>query len=141
MGLCKHANRRTRELLRHELHHHCHERECGCGRRYLMMELFYKPSDQIQDQHDLGIFVKLSRTYCTACVAGQGGYRHRSERLWYHYHHWTEERLGMNRLVTIRSCSSTPEGTALIADVQRNLHSQHTVKHATNIEEQIEKMQ
>ena len=55
----------------------------------LIMEFIYKTTDQIKDGHDLGIFVRLKRSYCTACVAGQGACQHKAERLWYQYHHWT----------------------------------------------------
>ena len=63
----------------------------------LMMELEYEKSNQIKNAHNLGIFTQVCRTYCMACVAGRGHCRHRAERLWYQYHHWTKERLVVDR--------------------------------------------
>ena len=51
----------------------------------LMMELEYAATNEVKDGHSLGIFTKLGRSYCTACVAGQGACRHRPERLWYQF--------------------------------------------------------
>ena len=62
----------------------------------VIMELIYKPSDEIEDIHSLGVFVRMGRSYCVRCIAGQGSCHHRSERLWYQYHHWTEDRLGID---------------------------------------------
>ena len=56
----------------------------------LIMEMEYQKSDQIENGHNLGIFSKMLRSYCTKCVAGQGKCRHKSERLWYQYHHWID---------------------------------------------------
>ena len=50
----------------------------------LIMELEYAPTDEHSHGHALGVFVRVLRTYCTACVAGQGdSCRHAPERLWY----------------------------------------------------------
>ena len=59
------------------------------------MELQYQETDTIENGHGLGIFLKLSGSYCTACVAGQGLCRHQGEQLGYQYHHWTKEHLGV----------------------------------------------
>ena len=45
----------------------------------LIMELRYKKSNQIEDGHDLGIFVQMGRSFCTSCVARRGNCRHCSE--------------------------------------------------------------
>ena len=71
----------------------------------VIMELTYKQSNEIEDGHSLGIFVQMGRSYCGGCVAGQGACRHRPERLWYQYHHWTEDRLGIDRPGTLGICS------------------------------------
>jgi len=54
----------------------------------LLMELQYKTTNENEHKHDLGVFEKMTRSYCTACVAGQGACCHGSERLCYQYH-WT----------------------------------------------------
>ena len=107
----------------------------------VIMELLYKPSDDIKDSHDLGIFTGIGRHYCTNCVAGQGNCRHKAERLWYQLHHWTPERLGIERPSTIDACSWHPGGTALVSDVRKKIYSQQSVKFELSIAEQKKKME
>mmetsp|Transcript_23314 Transcript_23314/g.55028 ORF Transcript_23314/g.55028 Transcript_23314/m.55028 type:complete len:627 (-) Transcript_23314:557-2437(-) len=42
-----------------------------------LIELLYEDTDRETSRHDLGVFVKVGRTYCTKCVAGQGDCRHK----------------------------------------------------------------
>ena len=83
----------------------------------------------------------MTRSYCTACVAGQGACRHRSERLWYQYHHWTPERLGVDGPPTLDSCSwaTSDSEKTLVCDVRQNIYEQQSVKLAKTLEAQKEK--
>ena len=105
------------------------------------MELVYKPTCQMTDCHDLGIFVSFKRSYCTACVAGAALCRHKPERLWYQYHHWTDQRLGIDRPSTLDVCSWLAGGKVLCCDVEKKLSDQQTVKHESTLEEQTAKNQ
>lgn len=107
----------------------------------LMMELFYKKSDEIELGHSLGVFTTMGRSYCTSCIAGLGNCRHRSERLWYQYHHWTPERLGIDRPSTLLACSWAPGGKALVCDVRAKIHEQQTVKMEATIKGQTAKLE
>ncbi|KAL7537896.1 hypothetical protein ACHAXR_008146 [Thalassiosira sp. AJA248-18] len=107
----------------------------------VILELGYKPTCEMTDCHDLGIFEVLKRSYCTACVAGQADCRHKAERLWYQYHHWTEERLGIDKPPTLDACSWSAGGTALCCDVEKPLHSQQTVSLERTLDKQIAKIQ
>jgi len=107
----------------------------------VIMELIYKPSDEIEDGHSLGVFVRMGRSYCVRCIAGQGSCRHRSERLWYQYHHWTEDRLGIDRPSTLGVCGWAPGGKALVCEVRQPIHAQQAVKHELTISEQKKKME
>ena len=106
----------------------------------LIMELRYHKTDEIADGHGLGVFVELLRTYCTDCVAGQGCCRHKSERLWYQYHHWTNERLGIEKPATLEVCSWAPGGRVLCSDVRQKIYSQQTVKYVGSLKAQKEKI-
>jgi len=106
----------------------------------LIMELQYKKTDMIENGHDLGIFVKLTQSYCTSCVAGQGLCRHRGERLWYQYHHWTEERLGVDRPPALDVCGWSNGGKALSCDVRQKIHEQQSVKMAKTLVDQTAKI-
>jgi hypothetical protein len=107
----------------------------------VIVELIYKPSDEIEDGHSLGIFVEVGRYYCGGgCVAGQGECRHITERLWYQHFHWTEERLGIDRPSTLGLCQWHPGGTALSSDVKQRIWEMQTVKHERSIPEQEAKM-
>ena len=105
----------------------------------LLMEMRYAKTNMIENGHDLGYFVELTRSYCTACVAGQGLCRHRGERLWYQYHHWTDERLGIDRPPTLDVCGWATGGKALSCDVRQKIHEQQSVKHTKTIADQIAK--
>ena len=98
----------------------------------VIMELIYKPSDEIEDGHSLGIFVRMGRLYCAGCIAGQGSCRHRSESLWHQYHHWTEDRLGIDRPSTLGVCGWAPGGKALTCEVRQPIFAQRTVKYEKN---------
>ena len=107
----------------------------------VIMELVYKPTCQMTDCHNLGIFVSFKRSYCTACVAGAALCRHRPERLWYQYHHWTDQRLGIDRPSTLDVCSWSAGRKALCCDVEKKLSDQQTVKHESTLEDQTAKNQ
>ena len=83
---------------------------------------------------------KLGRTYCTGCIAGKDSCQHLAETLWHQYHHWTDERLGIDRPSTIDACSWAPGGKALCCDVNRPLSAQQTVKFDRTLEGQTAKM-
>jgi hypothetical protein len=106
----------------------------------LIMKLRYEPTDQITNMHNLGIFTELLETYCTGCVAGQGHCRHGPERLWYQYHHWTPERMGIERPQTLDACGWAPGGKALVSDIRAKLYEQQTRKVEKTIDDQIAKM-
>jgi hypothetical protein len=115
--------------------------EMAAKKEYLlMMELYYNETSEEQDGHALGIFTRMGRSYCTNCTAGQGACRHRSERLWFQYHHWTEERLGIDRPSTLGVCSWHPGGKALNSDVRQKIYEQQCVKHERTINDQVEKI-
>jgi hypothetical protein len=107
----------------------------------VILELEYKPTNNQHDAHNLGIFTKLLRTFCGECVAGQGLCRHKSERLWFQYHYWTDERLGIERPSTIDACSWAPGKTALTSDVRAKIHQQQNKKLAKSLEDQQSKME
>lgn len=107
----------------------------------LIMELFYDKTIDIEVGHNLGIFTHMGRSYCTACIAGFGNCRHRSERLWYQYHHWTDERLGIDRPTTLLACSWAKGGKPLVCDVRAKIYAQQTVKMEMTIEKQTAKIQ
>lgn len=90
--------------------------------------------------HNLGIFVELLRSYCAQCVAGAGYCRHKAERLWFQYFHWTEERIGIDMPTTIKAAGWVKGGRVLMSDVRANIHQQQTVKLEKTIEAQEEKM-
>ena len=118
------------------------EGEASKKKEYLLlMEMEYKKTNEMHDAHDLGVFVKLRRACCTACVAGQGSCRHRSERLWYQFHHWTEERLGIDRPCTLDACGWAPGGKTLKCDVRLNISDQQTVKHERTLLGMKEKLE
>ena len=106
----------------------------------LIMEMEYQKSDQIENGHNLGIFSKMLRSYCTKFVAGQGNCRRKSEWMWYQYHHWTDERLGIDRPCALDACSWAPGGKVLNLDIGQTIHEQQTVKHAKTVEDQSAKM-
>ena len=107
----------------------------------LIMELEYVPTDQHSHGHALGVFTKVLRAYCTSCVAGQGSCRHIAERLWYQYHYWTPDRLGIDRPCTLDKCSWAPGSKALKSDVRMKIHEQQTVKFMPSLKAQNEKTQ
>ena len=104
------------------------------------MELHYQKTDDMEYRHGLGVFTTMGRSYCAACIAGQGPCRHRAERLWYQYHHWTEERLGIDRPPTLDSCGWDPGGKALMCDVRAKIHEQQCVKHNDTLSAQADKI-
>lgn len=59
----------------------CKDKEQATKKReYLvMMELHYDKTSEYEAGHKLGVFVRLGRSYCTACIAGQGLCRHQPE--------------------------------------------------------------
>ena len=76
----------------------------------VLLDLVYKLTEMMENGHDLGVFVKLRSSFCTACVASQGLCCHRAARLWYEFHHWTEDRLGIDRPCTLGICGWAPGG-------------------------------
>jgi len=65
--------------------------------------------------------------------------RHRGERLWYQYHHWTDERLGIDRPPTLDVCGWATGGKTLNCDVPQTIHEQQSVKLATTLADQTAK--
>ena len=114
----------------------------GCLRQQYMVifELEYEATTHVEDSHDLGVFTRLLRHYCGECPAGQGLCRHLAERMWFQYHHWTDERHGIERPSTIDSCSWAPGKTALVADFRAKIYEQQAVKMDKTIDEQEAKM-
>ena len=106
----------------------------------VIMELFYEPTDEMDDKHDLGIFVRMGHHYCAQCVAGQAKCRHLPERLWYQFHQWTPERHGIERPSTIDVCGWAHGGRVLGCEVRQKIYNQQTVKYMGTIEEQNAKM-
>jgi hypothetical protein len=107
----------------------------------VIMELYYNPTDEMEDKHDLGVFVRMGRSYCGNCVAGLGYCRHRPERLWYQFHHWTEERYGIDRPSTLGICSWASGGKALNSDLRQKISEQQAVKYERSMEAQKQKME
>lgn len=111
-------------------------------KQYLVIiEMIYTPTNIIEHNHSLGVFVKVGRSYCGGCIAGQGHCRHRAERLWHQYHHWTDERHGIGRPPTIDACSWVGGGRKLACDVRLDIHQLQSVKHEKTLEAQHAKMQ
>jgi hypothetical protein len=106
----------------------------------VMMELFYTPTNEMQNQHDLGIFGSVGKTFCTGCIAGKGDCRHQPERLFYQLHHWTDERYGIDRPPTLDACEWANGGIVLCSDVNQPLSAQQCVQHRKTLEGQEEKM-
>ena len=106
----------------------------------LLMKLAYEPTNHFEDKHDLGIFTQLLDSYCTTFVADNGSCRHRCERLWYQYFHWSSDRLGIDRPSTIDACSWAPGGKALVSDVRAKIWEQQIVKREKTLEDQMQKM-
>jgi len=65
--------------------------------------------------------------------------RHRGERLWYQYHHWTNEHLGINLPPTLDVCGWTTGDKALSCDVHHKKHEQQSVKLAKTLADQTAK--
>ena len=107
----------------------------------VLMELHYRPTNKTEDGHNLGIFTRIDRSYCGGCVAGSGSCRHRSERLWYQFHHWTPDRLGIDRPSTLGVCSWALGGKALNCDVCQNIHKQQLVKYEPTLSGQRAKLE
>jgi len=107
----------------------------------VILEMMYRETTDIDHNHSLGVFVEVGRSYCGGCIAGQGSCRHRAERLWHQYHHWTDERLGIDRPPTLDACSWAPGGRKLASDVHLHIHQLQTVKHEKSIVEQKKKME
>ena len=109
-------------------------------KEYLVfMELIYKSTNDIENGHGLGVFVQMGRTYCANCVAGRGKCRHLTERLWYQFHHWTHDRLGIDRPRTLDVCSWAPGGKALVSDVRKKIYEQQSVRYERSIKAQLKK--
>ena len=53
---------------------------------------------------------------------------HWSERLWYQYHNWTEDQLGIDRPSALGVCGCAPGGKVLYSNVHLNINTQQTVK-------------
>ena len=108
----------------------------------VLLELDFHPTNMHDTKHSLGIFSTVKRSYCTACVVGsaKASCRHRSERLWFQFHHWTDERLGIDRPPTLDACSWAPGSKSLHASVKGHIYEQQAVKHEKTIEEQVAKI-
>ena len=98
----------------------------------LIMELHYIKTNDMEHQHSLGIFTNMGRSYCS-CIAGQGNCRHRPERLWYQYHHWTPERFGIERPSTVDICGWAPGGKKLKGTPTAKLSEQQCVRYETMV--------
>ena len=107
----------------------------------VILELTYRETNDVQHKHALGIFTEVVRSYCGGCIAGQGSCRHKAERLWHQYHHWTDGRLGVNRPPTLSACSWAPGGRKLASEFHLKIHQLQTVKLENNIEAQKQKLQ
>jgi len=93
----------------------------------------------IENGHDLGFYVELTCSYCIACIIGQGMCHHCRERLWYQFHHWTDEHLGIDRPSTLDVCGRATGGKALSCVVCQKIHEQQLVKMANDLVEQTAK--
>ena len=60
--------------------------------------------------------------------------------MWYQYHHWTDQRFGLNRPSTIDACDWAPGGNVLCCDVKKPLSAQQSVKFEKTLERQTGKM-
>ncbi|KAL7523543.1 hypothetical protein ACHAXR_001119, partial [Thalassiosira sp. AJA248-18] len=105
----------------------------------LIMELNYMKTDEMEHRHGLGVFTTMGRSYCAACVAGQGECRHRPERLWYQYHHWTESRLGIDRPSTLDVCGWAQGGKKLTGKPTAKISEQQCVKYESTLNAQTKK--
>lgn len=106
----------------------------------VILELRYEATSHLDCTHNLGVFVEVLRSYCAQCVAGAGLCRHKAERLWFQYHHWTDERHGIDMPSTIKACAWASGGKALTSDVRAKIYQQQTVKFERTIDAQEEKM-
>ncbi len=107
----------------------------------VILDMIYRETNELQNSHALGIFVEVVRSYCGGCIAGQGSCRHKAERLWHQYHHWTNDRLGVDRPPTLDACSWAPGGRKLASDFDLKIHQLQTVKLENNAEAQKQKIQ
>jgi len=57
------------------------------------------------------------------------------------FHHWTDDRLGIDRPPTVDACSWIECGKTLVSDVRAKIHELQSVQHCSNIEAQKEKME
>ena len=107
---------------------------------YLVInELKFVETNNLTDKHALGVFTEVVRSYCFGdCVAGEGDCIHKMIQLWIQFHHWTDERLGIDRPPTLDNCS-WGAGKPLESGVTKMLHEQQCVKHCMSVEEQISK--
>ena len=60
--------------------------------------------------------------------------------MWYQYHHWTDQRFGLDRPSTIDACDWEPGRNALCCDVKKPLSAQQSVKFEKTLERQTGKM-
>jgi hypothetical protein len=102
----------------------------------LIMELFFEPTTHIANKHDLGVFTRFGRSYCTACVAGQGYCRHRPERLWRQFHYWTDERFGIERPTTLDAIPWGPNAKVLVSELREPIYKQQCVVFEKSLEAQ-----
>ena len=99
-----------------------------------MMELMCMPTNELNDQNDLGIFSKLGRPYCTTCISSRNCWRHHAQSLWYQCNHWTSERLGVDRPSTIDTWAWDLGEQLLCCDANRPLSTQQTFKFDKNLD-------
>ena len=89
----------------------------------------------------LALFTKVRQSYCTGgCAAGQGACRHVSERLWYQFHHWTNERHGIDRPPTLDACSWRPGSKVGSCEVRQEIHQHQMLKYERTLSKQKAKL-
>jgi hypothetical protein len=106
----------------------------------VIIELEYQPTHNLTYKHSLGIFTKLRRSFCS-CVAGQGLCRHKAERMWFQYFHWTPDRKGIEEPSTIGECGWGPRKKARESDVRAKIHQQQCQKMEKTLEGQEAKIE
>jgi len=108
----------------------------------VILELEYQRTSEISDKHNLGRFNKLLRHICVGgCVAGRGLCRHKAEKMWFQFFHWTEERRGVERPPTLDACPWSPGGKPREDRVTAGLAALENKKMPRTLEEGKEKLE
>ena len=102
----------------------------------VVLEMAYERTNEISDKHSLGRFTKLLRHVCVGgCVAGRGLCRHKAEKMWFQFFHWTEDRRGIERPTTLDACPWSPGGKPREDRVTAGLAAQEAKKMPRTLEE------